>query len=849
MATGGKTLAGFKQELTCSICSNLFTEPKTLACLHTFCEACLSKHIKKRPLDDDSEPADVREKVPCPLCNHVQVLDRADVSLVKTNCGYKNMVDHLSLDERVRAGCGSSEGERVAKCDSCDDGNTAEAFCKTCNLHLCEMCLGSHRRERRYKTHTVVPLGDLSASSSDSQIVTHYTWKCDRHGGVEGSSEQLTEVVLYCKKCDEMICRECSIVEPHGNHEKFEAKKIIDDPECKPRIREREQKVAQVERKFTGFIAEMKDLQKQLKMHQEEAKMQIDARLKAIHKELEREKDELLKKVDRILNSKNKRLADQVSELEKIEKTLKDSRKVVNDTLAVGIPAEILFLMTQFIHRLQSLFDLYDTYDRKPRENDILQFNANAKFDLSGAIGSVTADPFPSAFTVESLESVHFIQGVKTSMTVTCRDIAGTPRPIKHSITVEMQPLAHGDVVLGQIDRDVERGIYAVDLQPIVHGKHELKVAVVVGNEKRPIDGSPFQVKVSRPVLQEIRAENIVVPGLENPWGVAVKRAVAKEGDGEGDGGGGEGDGEGEEGDGGGGEGDIGEGGAREGGGVVRCEGGAQQHDIIAVSDIGTNRIAVISNNDFQNPKWIGRAGEGRLEFKSPRGLAFNLDGHIAVVEKDNCRVQVVSMNGENGEFKFMFGKKGLGNGEFERPTDIVIGADGVMYVSDTDSNRIQYFNPNGVFVGSFGKWGLFNAPYALACDVFGRILITEQNGNRVQCWKPSALEASNSDHSSSSEAESEVNAQRQENFSCVFISEGLFKPVGIACHPETDYIIVTELKKHQLSILDKNGRSLCCTGDREFTSPMGVSVLGDSRVIVCDVEKRKIMIFHIALY
>ena len=843
MAEGGKTLVGFKQELTCSICKNLFTEPKTLECLHTFCETCLSGHIKKRPLDDDAGAADVRENVPCPLCNHVQVLDKADVSLVRTNSGYKNMVAHLSLDERVRAGAGSSEaeGEHVAKCDSCDEGKAAETFCRTCNLRLCEMCRASHRRERRYRTHDVIPLEDLSSGSSDSQIVTHYTWKCDKHGEVERHN-QLTDVVLYCKPCDEMICRECSIVEPHGNHQKFEAKKIIDEPEYKPRIKEHEQKVKQVEQKFTCFIAEMKDLQMQLKEHQETAKRQIDTRLRALHEKLETERNELVKKVDVIFDSKNKRLADQIRELEEIEKALKDSRRVVNDTLAVGIPAEILFLMTQYITRLQSLFDQFDTYDRKPRENDILKFDENTEFDLSGAIGTVTADPFPSAFTVESLESVHFIQGVKTSITVTCRDIAGTPRPIKNDIKVELHPTQHGDVVLGEVNGDVEKGKYTVDLQPIVDGKHELKVTVVVGNEEKLIDGSPFQVKVSRPVIQEIRPENIVIPGLENPWGVAVKRAIAREGDG----------GDGDIGDIG--EGDSVEGDIGEGRGVVRGGGNAQEHEIIAISDIGTNRIAVIANCDYQNPKWIGGVGEGELQFKSPRGIAFTLSGEIAVVEKENYRVQVVSMNGENGEFKFMFGKKGLGNGEFERPTDIVISADGIMYVSDTDSNRIQFFTPKGLFIGYFGKWGVLNTPYALACDVFGRVLVTEQNGNRVQCWEQSTLETCNvEDRSSSSEAraESEINPQKEGNFKCVFKSEGLFKPVGIACHPETDYIIVTELKKHRLSILDKNGRSLGClgqqgTGDREFTSPMGVGVLGDSRVVVCDCEQKKIMIFPI---
>ena len=165
--------------------------------------------------------------------------------------------------------------------------------------------------------------------------------------------------------------------------------KIINEADYKPRIEKEETKVKKVQNEFTDFIAEMKELQKGLEEHRDMAKCQIDERLKAIHKQLDREKTELLGKVDEIFEEKNKHLEEQIKELEEIEKEMKDSRKVVNDTLKVGIPAEILFLMTQFIDRMKHLFDKYDPYDQKPCENNILQFNANTGFDLSGALGTV----------------------------------------------------------------------------------------------------------------------------------------------------------------------------------------------------------------------------------------------------------------------------------------------------------------------------------------------------------------------------------------------------------------------------------------------------------------------------
>ena len=825
-----KSLTCFRDGLTCFLCKKLFKEPKTLSCLHTFCEECLSKHIKKRPLDEDPAAQDGREKVPCPYekCKHVQVLERPDVGLVKANLAFKNMVELLSLDDRVRDWCNATSSETggdVAKCGRCDDDSTPVAFCRTCNDLLCEKCLDSHRREKLHKSHAMKLREDLSSSSAceEQQLVTHNAWKCEKHDDVDAPAE---EVQIYCKTCNEMICRECCLVEPHEHHKKIKAKKVINDEQFRPHIVEHEQKVKTVEEKITTFKDEMKALQKKLENHQKDAKEQIEKRVKDIHKKLEIDKKELLVKVDQIFNSKNVRLEEQIKELESIEESVKSSCKVVNDTLGVAIPAEILYIMTQFIERLQFLFDEYDNYDCKPRENDILEFTPNKGCDLGGAIGVVTTDPFPSAFTADDLESVHFIEGVRKSVTVTCRNIVDTPCAIKPNIKdikVELCLPPNGDAVLGHVEKDAEKGEYTVQLQPASHGEHELKIEVVVGNEEKhiPIRGSPFKVKVSRPATREITPENKVIPDMKNPSGVAVKCAVkrnVREGDGEG---GGIREGEGGEGRG-------------DGGGVVEGAGRAErggEGDIIAISDVGTHRIAVITNNDFQHPKWIGEEGDGDLQFNSPRGIAFDRDGHVAVVEKENSRVQVVSVE---GEFKYKFGKKGLGNGEFERPTDIVINADGIMFVSDSNSNRIQYFTGKGEFLGFFGKHGPLNTPYAVACDGLGRILITERAGNRVQCWK----------RKSDSEPSS---FEGEDDFECVLKSTKLSEPVGIAYHPDTDYVIVTEMKEHRLSIFDKNLQLIeGGVGANLFTAPIGVGVLGDSRVIVCDCGKKNVSIFNI---
>ena len=55
-AKSSDSLKKLEEELTCSICTDQFTNPKTLSCLHSFCQACLERLT------------DYNNGVKCPTC-------------------------------------------------------------------------------------------------------------------------------------------------------------------------------------------------------------------------------------------------------------------------------------------------------------------------------------------------------------------------------------------------------------------------------------------------------------------------------------------------------------------------------------------------------------------------------------------------------------------------------------------------------------------------------------------------------------------------------------------------------------------------------------------------------------
>jgi hypothetical protein len=104
-------------DLTCSICLELFSYPVTLNCLHTFCEQCLLKNTSKK----------------CALCRNI----------------YKS--DQYFANETVKS---NIKKLTIIKCNDCDKQHTIEnyctLYCKVCNVqfkntkreHVFNQCCG-----------------------------------------------------------------------------------------------------------------------------------------------------------------------------------------------------------------------------------------------------------------------------------------------------------------------------------------------------------------------------------------------------------------------------------------------------------------------------------------------------------------------------------------------------------------------------------------------------------------------------------------------------------------------------------------------------------------------------------
>ncbi|XP_019628614.1 PREDICTED: tripartite motif-containing protein 2-like [Branchiostoma belcheri] len=119
------------EELSCSICLELFTRPKVLPCQHTFCQDCLRDH------------AEVRTPFQCPICRCQVRLPPQGVAGLPDNLMAANMCEKVRKQETLLEET-EKQPQSGNRC-SFHPSEEVKLYCKQCNLPVCsECCEESH---------------------------------------------------------------------------------------------------------------------------------------------------------------------------------------------------------------------------------------------------------------------------------------------------------------------------------------------------------------------------------------------------------------------------------------------------------------------------------------------------------------------------------------------------------------------------------------------------------------------------------------------------------------------------------------------------------------------------------
>ena len=667
-----KTIEGVRGELTCAICQDLFAIPKTLPCLHTFCEECLKRaeEARRRMRSRGDTASTSPDEVECPSCRGV-TQHKGHVAGIMTNFTFVNLIEHLDIHEKI-----STDGHLTCgKCVS-DTGTSpapAVAFCYDCKSALCEPCQQLHQRSREHSAHSICSLDEIKDSVSLPPMSRSYV--CPKHND---------EQRLFCYDCQEVICRDCIVVQSdHRDHRYQFIDQIIN--EQKEEMKKEFKPLEDTLKVVTGCYERLQaHIDRVTQIHEKRAR-RINSAIDESITVLEQRREYLLEESLRVHETKKKNLDLDLENVEGDKGSITSAIEFCNTTLEKGSDVEVLIYKKEMMARSKTLAALRQSYeDFEITVDDHTHFAYDDK--PVRTFGKLCEAPVPSNSSAKGPGLETPLQSVRTSFAITACDANG--RDLMSgggdcSVAVTCVPtITQKTIKYPTTITDNNDGTYSVSYLPEFPG--HTKVSVKFNNED--IQGSPFSPRVARNYIHPIPAPYTLTVPNSSPWGLAMV---------------------------------------------------SDTELAVTASDCVVHIYNIITGDEVD---------QVHSNFTRPYGISTDHDNYLWITDREAHMVQKFRRE-SSGEFVklFQFGSRGIHAGQFSHPRGIAVNpSTGYIYISDMKNNRIQIFKPDTPapkYVGQFGApgngRGLFNLPAGMTFNLKGELIVCDDHNCRLQVFDP----------------------------------------------------------------------------------------------------------------
>ena len=672
-------------QLTCAICLDIYTNPKTLPCLHSFCQQCL----EGLPLDPQGD----NYFISCPICcHHTQLPQPAGVDGFLKAFQINNLKEVYNLMTKV-------SGHQQVTCNNCTTTNATGYYCQECDKFLCQKCIDVHKNWAAHTDHKIVSLDEVSISTSQL-LPEKQEIKCSNHN---------KHSKIFCRTCEELICRDC-IVRIHRDHDY----NVVSDCYSQHRhnletsVESVRDNISILRAILTALPAKENEIKEQGEVIKEEIHVMVEEMIDVLRqseRQLTREVDIVTGHKLQVLSEDKKKSEKRLSELKDCQAFVEQSLKICSQQEVVISTKQMMKRMNQVNHNIEELntkekADVHFIKDRKIVDTlhhigDLVFFSPNVlqqckvkKIDFQDITINKETVLFPLSiqFCDSSLLTIPLLS-------LNCSVVpVGTATPITATVTTTTHP-----------------GVYTINCAPITSSCHQVNVRVhdvQVDNTSLTIPFNPYHDNIT--LVNTIHE-------LNRPWGVAVTddghiivsersshRVTVLDRDRK----------------------KVKSFGENTGGiGNVKFNyprGVATTPDnFILVAD--SHKIQKISM-DGECIKSVGKQGSGPMEFDSPCGIIISpITGHIYIADYNNHRIQVLN---PDLTFSHTFGTYGSTKGKFNNPRDVAVDRQGLVYVADTGNCRIQMFTPDGQYLFQFSTKG---PGFGITIDDNNLVYVTEQ--------------------------------------------------------------------------------------------------------------------------
>ena len=339
----------------CKKCSNLYTDPRMLPCLHSFCKECIESLVTQ----DGS-----KKMIRCPSCKTASPIPKKGVQAIPKNT-------HLNYEAEVAMYESQIKGETPSECGECSrvPPQPIVSFCCTCCVFLCKPCHEYHCSSRKLAlNHKVLKLEEARAMEITEDLKHHIPptpLHCQEHAG--------KEMELYCTSCSVLVCMKCTIIEHTGHNFKDltkYAQKLKND------LNQTAKSMSDAITKLDAAIADGKVMTEKVGARKLSVNDTIQNTFQKLRKALNKRERALLAQTSAIAASKLTSLQIQMEEMTSLRDEITSCSEAISEAQRSHTDAQLLSIVTVFHTRLEELMNKFSVMALQLQEDDTIAIAA-----------------------------------------------------------------------------------------------------------------------------------------------------------------------------------------------------------------------------------------------------------------------------------------------------------------------------------------------------------------------------------------------------------------------------------------------------------------------------------------
>ena len=673
-------LKNLKEHVTCSICLDTFTDPKTITCLHTFCFECIKKHalISQR-----------NGKFRCPECQAEVDLPEANrFDKLPTSFHHNSLLSVLAIRQ-------SGKGNDIS-CGVCKKKSAEISYCFECAKFMCSDCVNAHQLFSHFtEGHKVTPVKQFQPQDYEALMRRQSFCSQQYH------KREVTR--FFCVKCQICVCQVC-IATDHKAHDVEPLEKAADGQ--KANILTRTEVLKERTKVFSDVIRKYEQTVVELEANITDLKREVSQKAEQMIAKIREDERQIITALENTRVSRQDRLNSAKAQVQSFLKQINQAIEFAENLIQRSSCSDIMQTKNYLEQRFEHI-----------ENTPILEVPVNSflKFYPTKEVKSLTLGYILSSEPVVGLTK-DFQAGVESEFEVYPRILGEQVYEVK----VLVEP-AHKTGSLTTCEK--QDGDYTVKFTPRVPGTFKIIIKV----NGKDFAGSPYIVQVKQRLIQVVGEVEIKGETLVKPAGIAVNskgqiaiadydkhcvlitdregNCVRK----------------------------VGCHGNEAGQLNFPADVTYLNDDNILVADQCNHRIQQFNVQTGNSVKRFGKEGTRGGAFQNPVSVCVDEEGRVIVADYYNKRIQVLS---QDGEPLFQFGDSGPE--KLSNPWSCIYH-ENKFIVSDCDNNCLKVYDNTGKFLYKIGEKGegdeQFKGPLGLClqkCGNHHNLLVCNRANGRV---------------------------------------------------------------------------------------------------------------------